>query len=138
MMGKMGLALVATASLAAGSVLGQSVSAPLIESIRALASARATLDLCMVSPDFKKLADATQRRTVAISNRVNHLSNDIHESPKGKLLYVSYSISVSQQTASPAFRQALTKRRNGVCDFKLIEAMQSQLQRTERLIRKHL
>lgn len=129
---------VATAAFAANFAFASQVPPKLIESVRLLGAFRVTLDLCLMSPDFRKLADATQRQTISISNRLDGLTNDLHESPKGKMLFISYSMSVSQHARSAEFRQKLVERRGGICDFKLIEELEAELKRNEPLIRKQV
>jgi len=128
------LFLFVTASLLAGLATGQGADPKLIESVRELAGSRVTLDVCMASPDFKKLADSTQRRIIAISSRIDRLSNDLHEAPKGKFLFVSYGIHVSQLGRSTDFRRQLRERPGGVCDFKAIEILDGRVKRSKRLM----
>jgi hypothetical protein len=126
--------LFVTASLLTGVAMGQPADPKLIESVRELADSRATLDVCMASPAFKKLADSTQRRVIAISNRIDRLGNDLHEAPKGKLLFVSYGIRVTQLGSSADFGRQLRERPGGVCDFNSISAIDSKLKIARRYI----
>jgi hypothetical protein len=128
------LGALAAASLVAGLAMGQAVDPKLPESVRELAASRVTLDLCLTSPDFRKLADSTQRQIIAISKRIDRLSNDLHEAPKGKLLFVSYGIHVSQLGRSTDFRRQLRERPGGVCDFKAMEILDERVKRSKRLL----
>ena len=122
------------ASLFSGQAMGQAADPKLIESVRELAASRVTLDLCLASPDFRKLADSTQRQIIAVSSRLDRLSNDLHEAPKGRLLFVSYGLHVSRLGRSADFGRQLRERPGGVCDFKSIEILEKGIKRSKRLI----
>ena len=128
------LFLFVTASLLAGLATGQGADPKLMESVRELAGSRVTLDVCMASPDLRKLADSTQRRIIAVSNQLDRLSNDLHEAPKGKLLFVSYGIHVSRLGRSADFQRQLRERPGGACDFKAIQILEEGIQRSKRLM----
>lgn len=119
---------------------GQPSAPPLstIENVKYLARAMVTIDQCLVSPDFRKLTDATKRQTVAISNRIDRLANDMHESPKGKLLFLTYNLTLSRLEKSAELRQQLALRQGGVCDFGLFSNINSRLNNIERSVNKHL
>ncbi len=119
--------LFATASLLAGLAMGQSADRRLIESLRELAASRVRLDLCLASPDFRKLADGTQRQFIAASNRLDRLSNDLHESPKGRLLFVSYHLAVSKFRVATGSGKQLGSRQGGACDFSFVTDAESNL-----------
>lgn len=127
--------LFAIASLLAGLSMAQGATPKLIEGVRELAASRVTLDLCLASPDFKKLADSTQRRIIAISKRIDHLSNDLHEAPKGKLLFVSYGIHVARLGSSADFKRQLHQRPGGACEFKSVEILEKGVKRLTDSIR---
>lgn len=130
--------LIAAASLLVTLAHGQKLPPEVLESVKSLSLARAALDVCLVSPDFRKLAEATQRQTVAISNRIERLANQMHDSPKGRLLFVSYTITVSKYAHSADFRRQLLERRNGACAFKSIAELDSTFKHTERTIKTQL
>lgn len=130
--------LIAATSLVVTLAHGQKPPAELLESVNALSLSRATLDVCLASPDFRKLADTTQRQTLAISNRIDRMANDMHESSKGRLLFISYTLTVSKYAHSADFRRRLLERREGACDFNSMAELDSKLRRGERSIRKQL
>ena len=120
--------------LVAGLANAQATDPKLIESVRELAASRVKLNLCLASPDFRKLADSSQRQIIAISNRLDRLSNDLHEAPKGKLLFVSYGMQVTRLGRSAEFRRQLLEGRGGVCDFGLVADLDSKLKIARRSI----
>jgi len=128
------LSVFAVAILVAGLAHGRAPDPKLIECVRELAASRVTLNLCLASPDFRKLADSTQRQIIAISNRLDRLSNDLHEAPTGKLLFVSYGIQVTRLGSSADFRRQLLERRGGVCDFGVVADLDSKLKLARRSI----
>lgn len=130
--------LIAATSLLATLAQGQKLPPEVLEGVQSMARARAALDVCLVSPDFRKLAEATQRQTVAISNRIERLANQMHDSPKGRLLFVSYTITVAKYTHSADFRRQLLERRDGACQFKSIAELDASFQRSERTIKTQL
>ncbi len=130
--------LMAAASLVVTLAHGQKLPPEVLEGVKSMALARAALDVCLVSPDFRKLAEATQRQTVAISNRIERLANQMHDSPRGRLLFVSYTITVAKYANSADFRRQLLERRDGACQFKSIAELDSTFKRTERTIKIHL
>lgn len=130
--------LIAVTSLVVTLAHGQKPPPEVLDGVKSMARARAALDVCLVSPDFRKLAEATQRQTVAISSRIDRLANQMHDSPKGRLLFVSYTITVAKYANSADFRQQLLERRDGVCQFKSIAELDSTFKRTERTIKMHL
>lgn len=130
--------LIAAASLLVTLAHGQKLPPEVLESVKSMALARAALDVCLVSPDFRKLAEATQRQTVAIRSRIERLANQMHDSPKGRLLFVSYTITVSKYAHSADFRRQLLERRNGACAFESIAELDATSKHTERTIKMHL
>ena len=125
------------AILVAGLAHGQATDPKLIESVRELAASRAQLNLCLASPEFRKLADSSQRQIIAISKRLDRLSNDLHEAPKGKLLFVSYGMQVTRLGRSAEFRRQLLEGRGGVCDFGLVADLDAKLKIARRSIPPH-
>jgi hypothetical protein len=133
------LLLIASTYPLAELVCAQMPVPAVVESVKSLAQSRASVDICLMSIDFRKLPDAIQRQTVDISNRIDHLANDLHESPGNKMLVVSYNNTVSTYKKSADFRKQLRERYgSSACEFKLITELDSISKRSELLIKKHL
>lgn len=133
------LFLIAAIYPLAGLACAQMPVAAVVESVKSLGQSRASVDMCLTSIDFRKLPDAIQRQTVDISNRIDHLANDLHESPGNQLLVVSYNNTVSTYKKSAEFRKQLRERYGGsACDFKLITELDASSKSSGLLIKKHL
>ena len=130
--------VIAATSVLATLAYGQQPAPELVDSVKFLAISRVTLDACLTSPDFKKLALSTQRQTIAVSNKIDHLANDMHESSRSKLLYISYKIAVSNYTNSADFRRQLLDRKGGACDYKSIADLDPKLKRAAGALNKQL
>ncbi len=130
--------VIAAASVVATLAYGQQSAPELLDSIKFLAISRVTLDVCLTSPDFKKLAQSTQRQTIAISSKIDRLANDMHESSRSRLLYVSYKIAVSNHANSADFRRQLLDRKGGACEYKSIADLDPKLKLAAGTIKKQL
>jgi hypothetical protein len=94
----------------------QAPSALIVENMRALAVHKTAVDACLGSADFRKLPDADQNQVLAISKRIEHMANDLHETHQDKLLYASYSMALAQYKKLPAAQRKGLNAPGIVCD----------------------
>jgi hypothetical protein len=132
------LFLIASICPLAELVCAQMPIAAVVESVKSMAQSRVTIDRCLMSADFRKLPDAIQRQTVDISNRIDHMANDLLESRRNPLLFVSYNNTVSNYKRSAEFRNNLLERYRSACEFKLLVDLDATSKGAERVIIKHL
>jgi hypothetical protein len=132
------LFLIASTYPLAELVCAQVPAPAVIESVKSLAQSRVSTDSCLTSVAFGKLPDAIQRQTVNISNRIDHLANDLNESRSNQLLVVSYNNTVSNYKKSAEFRKILLERYRSACEFRLISDLDATSKGAERVITKHL
>ncbi|MEI8169113.1 MAG: hypothetical protein WCG50_05530 [Rhodoferax sp.] len=103
----------------------------IIEHVKKLALLKATTDECLVSSDFKKSSDDFQRKVVNISNKIDYMTNDLHEMKQNKLLYIAYNFTLEKYKKSNDFRKNLLNRSGNYCDSKFVTEVESNVKRIE-------
>jgi hypothetical protein len=105
---------------------------------RNLALYQETLDLCLKSGAYRTLPLDVVLEFDAMSKTINHLENDMHEAPKGKLMYISYQINARAYRKSVEFRNHILGQEGGVCDYRKTRDIALKLKPLEAVIRRHI
>jgi hypothetical protein len=68
--------------------------------VQKLGQYKADLELCKRSPDFQKLPrNEFKYWVIHIDSSINHVSDKLHDSPSGRLLFVAFNIAYGQHSA---------------------------------------
>jgi hypothetical protein len=107
-------------------------------SVRQIATLKATAEVCLSSAEFRKISDDVQRKVVDFSSRIDYLANDLHASEQSRLLYFTYSTTLLQYNRIKSFPASLSGKFGGICSDAMVKGIEADLKISESVVRRYL